>query len=77
MRVIEVGWDDISSINGWKKREVVDANASPIFCRSVGYLYKDDGENVVLVQSMSDENDTVAECICIPKTNIRYITWRA
>jgi len=72
LEVIEVDWDDTAAYHGWKPEELVKVNVEPSFCRSVGYLLENSKAQLVLYQSMAD-NENVSEVLVIPKSAVRKI----
>lgn len=75
MPIVEVEWIDSSSRGRWHDPEDVDAwlDGLDLACRSVGYLYRESEDRVVVVQSQAAV-DSVAETLIIPRVVITGMT---
>jgi hypothetical protein len=57
-RLVEVEWEDITTQNqGWMTREEVEKEYKIAICRSVGYVFKQTDDYIVLVQKQSPTFD--------------------
>lgn len=77
-RIVEVEWVDSTTVNGWHHPEDIPG-ADPI--HSIGYLRREDEDEVVLTQSMNLAVDAprirtakLSESLIIPRSAIRKIT---
>lgn len=70
MRIVKVDWEDITSHSGW--HHVSDNGL--LLISSVGYLVAQSKDNILLAQSLSPENDRIAESLTIPRSVIRKTT---
>lgn len=69
---VEVEWLDSASWGSWRVRERID-QIKPLLCKSVGYLYKKDDEQLHLLQSVSPEADNASDGINIPRSCVKRI----
>lgn len=70
MKPVKVTWRDITSRDGWHnpielEDFIGDTKESTVF--QVGFLYEDDGDDVVLVDSYFQGKDTYGVITKIPK----------
>lgn len=73
-RAVEVEWLDSSGIDGWvaKDRTIKETKAEDLVCWSVGYVYQDTDDYLLIAQGESPEN--LHGYFQIPKVAIRQ-TW--
>ena len=69
LKVVSVEWNDITSHSGWHDAE--DNALLPI--TSVGFLMAKDKHNILISQSISPNNDKVAESLIIPLSVVTKI----
>ncbi len=70
MRMVKVTWKDITNQSGWHslnqlEKFVGDTDENIVY--QVGYLYEEDGENIVLVNSYFEGETLYGEVTKIPK----------
>lgn len=76
MKKAIVKWVDITSTNGWSSQNAVDnfITADNNIVHHIGYLYEEDENQVVLVDSYFEEKDLYGTVNRIPKGCIISIT---
>lgn len=57
MKLVLIEWIDSHSGRGWQALDDIKANASPVRCRSVGWLVADTKDTKVLVPHLSGVDD--------------------
>ncbi len=67
MNIVFVEWVDSCYDHEWKRLKDVSDVA---FCKSVGLLVKENKDEIVIAQSLS-ENGNASETIAIPKCSIK------
>lgn len=74
MPIVEVDWIDSMQHSGWRVESEWKGriDAHELECRSAGYLYRDDRQSVVLVQSLSRAG-SMADMIEIPRRAVRAV----
>lgn len=75
MRLVLIEWvDSHVAVGGWKLLDDFDRNAKAPFCRSVGWVVRDDDEIIVVVPHFIEEQGDVARQGCgdmtIPKCSV-------
>ena len=84
MRSVEVTWIDSNIYRGWTTNEKLDdqLDKSSLECRTVGYVFRDDEDELTLVMSKAyqyrddEEAASHAEMLTIPRvavTNVREL----
>lgn len=75
MSIVEVDWIDSHSQDRWQHTDDLDVWLSDLSleCRTVGYLYRDADDRVVVLQSQAGVG-SVADAMVIPKVSIRRMT---
>lgn len=68
-KVVLVEWLDSATKGGWRNVKDYRDNAKPAACRTVGYLLKDTGDHVTIVQSQGNVDDCT-DAMSIPKACI-------
>lgn len=63
--IVEVTWNDATSVGGWIDISELKQAINPLRCYSVGYFMTETDDAVVLAQSSGGPN--VAEVLVIPK----------
>ena len=66
-KIVLVKWYDAWIANGWKDADDFRKSDKGYACQSVGIIMFEDKISIRLAQSVSDENDTCAAIITIPK----------
>lgn len=76
MSLVEIHWVDSQYHgNGWLTRDQVEVLVTnSLLCRSVGWLYRDAGDRLMLIQNIS-ATEEVGCLITIPKDSVLYIRW--
>lgn len=64
--LVEIEWLDHAGKAGWQR----DVEITPMICRTVGYLLKDDKKFIVVTQDLT-ENDSYGYQMCIMKNCIK------
>jgi hypothetical protein len=75
MKRVEIIWVDIVSYEGWKDMDELDrfiTNHNPVV--QIGYLYEEDENQIVLLDSYFQEKDTFGGIHIIPRGCILSIT---
>jgi hypothetical protein len=75
MKRVEIIWVDIVSYDGWKDMDELDrfiTNHNPVV--QIGYLYEEDENQIVLLDSYFQEKDTFGGIHIIPRGCILSIT---
>jgi hypothetical protein len=71
-KIVRVLWTDSQGHGGWM--DVSEAKKDlPLVVESVGYLITDTDDHVTIVQSITDEEDRVADSITIPRICIHSV----
>ena len=65
-RIVEVDWIDAASRGRWQNADEHRKAATPIACRSVGYLLTSDSQRVTVIQSQGVLGD-VSDSMTIPR----------
>lgn len=76
MPVVEVEWVDSHTIGGWlTDAETLDAAilANGVFCRTVGYLYRDDEQQGVVVVQDVNGTGNLGQVTIVPKVAVRSV----
>ena len=69
---VEIEWIDSSCREGWRDTsDYQEWNKKHLFTRSLGYVWQDSKDVVVIVQSYTP--DQIDNQLCIPKTAIKRI----
>lgn len=68
--LMEVEWNDAAGGSGWADLQSHRQEVGILPCRSIGYVLKNDGSQIVLVQSMAQANESISGHIAIPKRPI-------
>ena len=68
MKVVMVEWVDSTSESGWTHDHDLDLS----ICKTVGFLVKKTKDKIVLIQSISD-NDNVDNKFAVPRVCIKSI----
>lgn len=72
LQIAEVYWYDAQFWGGWREKENFDPDRQGSqLCRSVGYIFKNDKNTIVLVSSESDQN--LADVTEIPKSCVKKV----
>lgn len=78
MPLVLVEWDDAHGSGSWMSLNEVAAKATPLKCRSVGWLVTKKNGHHVLTTGLSGENSRVEVCgdghMSIPNGMIRKVT---
>jgi hypothetical protein len=77
MKKVEIVWIDIVSADGWKDQNKLDkfiTNSRHNRVCQIGYLYEEDEDQVVLLDSYFIEKDTYGGIHVIPRGCIVSIT---
>lgn len=69
IKIVKVDWQDITSHSGWHLAE----DNSLLNITSVGFLIAANKHGIIIAQSLSPENDRVAESLTIPRSVITKI----
>ncbi|KKM80661.1 hypothetical protein LCGC14_1337650 [marine sediment metagenome] len=76
-RIVEVEWEDSTSLHGW--HDELPTKAAPI--RSTGYVFQDDDDALVIYQSYDGQKVTsdssvsrYGNSLFIPRSAIRKVT---
>lgn len=78
MKKVEVVWIDITSHNGWHTQNQIDrliANNQEGMVYQIGYLYEEDDDQVVLLDSYFVDKNTLGGIHKIPRGCIKSITY--
>ena len=68
MQILEVEWEDASSVSGWRDAsELIDDKKYIV--KTVGYAVQDDDDYVILVQNFDTNN--VSNSMKIPRAYIK------
>lgn len=68
-RAVFVRWIDSCGSGGWRAVEpMYQMHASTV--DSVGYVLREDEEEIVIAQSLDPDNDSVDNCLTIPRVGI-------
>ena len=74
MKPVRVRWYDSIAMSGWNKRRDVDdfAKDRSEIMESVGFLYKNNKDCIILVQSIHafEENANLGEPLKIPRVSV-------
>jgi len=74
MKIVLVEWEDPCSyaVHGWLPKEGSDTTEMlPLKCVTIGVLYQENDERIVVVLNMNADNFCQAQCI--PKGSIKRI----
>ena len=76
MRRVLVRWVDSSGAGGcWEDAETLRTTAALILCETLGFVFEENDEHIVLVQSFGksklSEEAQFLNSVCIPKTSIK------
>lgn len=72
--MVEVEWVDSVRTGGWRTVEDYERAAGSAVCRSIGYTFKSNRKDIVLVQSLDPGNGNVTDSISIPRSAVRKVT---
>jgi len=68
---VEVDWIDSCSMARWNSKAIYEADATPLQCRTAGYLMKKTGKELVILQSQTSNGDVCASMViplvCVTK----------
>ena len=56
-KLVLVEWQDSHSGDGWQSLDAIAAAATPVHCRSVGWIVSRENETTVLVSHISGEKN--------------------
>lgn len=70
IKIVKVDWQDITSHSGWHLAE----DNSLLNITSIGFLIAANKHGVIIAQSLSPENERVAESLTIPRSVITKMT---
>ncbi len=75
----EVIWRDANSRNGWTNIEDAYNTLAPSWCKTIGYVLRDDAKEIVLAGSQSPADlysrAQVTELMAVPKDWVGKITY--
>ena len=71
-KLVCVDWVDSALTIGWKNIDSAEYGIS--HCRTVGWLVRDDAEEVRVAMSVSDSG-AVSEVMCIPRGSVKSIKY--
>ena len=74
MPIVEVEWVDSLHLGGWRSESEWQGATGPdsLQCRSTGYLYQDNQDGMVLMQSLSI-GGSMADAIEIPRAAVQSV----
>ena len=81
MKTVYLEWIDATSHSGnrWVDRERIISASGVSLCKTIGFVLKEDADQITIITSIEAKYDSVAGDITIPKCAIRkrrVVSWK-
>ena len=78
MKLVLVEWLDAHASKGWNNFDILEQATEPLKCKSVGWLFKETKDCVIILPHVADQNSEIESQGCgdvtIPVKSITKIT---